>query len=71
MFSELNEWNVIFLIVHLYVKQLLGVSKIELRPLSLCTVALPLPVSIGKVLYFLFTMLKRYVIDLRIVGLGS
>lgn len=37
MFSQLNEWNAIFLIVHLYVKQLFGVPKIELRPLSLLT----------------------------------
>lgn len=40
MFSQLNEWNAIFLIVHLYVKQLFGVPKIELRPLSLCCITL-------------------------------
>lgn len=54
MFSQLNEWNAIFLIVHSY-----SVFR-RLNCVLSAYVALPLPVSIGKVLYFLFTMLKRY-----------
>lgn len=60
MFSQLNEWNAIFLIVHLYVKQLFGVPKIELRPLSLCCITLTCIDRKSSVLFIFNAKTVRY-----------